>query len=256
MSLYIYSYNPGSEGAKLLKEALQISKIKNEKSKFIGNPKKTVINWGSTELPLEVRKCRVINQPSIVQLASNKLSFFRHVGRVNNNIIPPWTIDPKQAIEWVTAGYEVCARTVLNGHSAKGLVVMEKNNPKSFGTAPLYTQYIPKKEEYRVHIVRGDVVDLQRKVLRKEKAESGEPINWKIRNLDNGFIYQKNDIHPSDSVFNVALEVMKILGLDFGAVDVVCHSKNQTAYVLEINTAPGITGTTVDNYANAFRRLK
>ena len=43
--------------------------------------------------------------------------------------------------------------------------------------------------------------------------------------------------------------------VDFGAVDVVWNQQNGQAYVLEINTAPGLAGQTITSYANAFRRF-
>ena len=44
-------------------------------------------------------------------------------------------------------------------------------------------------------------------------------------------------------------------GLTFGAIDVIWNEHQQKAFVLEINTAPGIEGTTVEKYAAKFRNL-
>jgi D-alanine-D-alanine ligase-like ATP-grasp enzyme len=41
--------------------------------------------------------------------------------------------------------------------------------------------------------------------------------------------------------------------LDFGAVDVIWNEKQQRAYVLEVNTAPGLEGQTVDDYARGIK---
>jgi glutathione synthase/RimK-type ligase-like ATP-grasp enzyme len=43
-------------------------------------------------------------------------------------------------------------------------------------------------------------------------------------------------------------------GLDFGAVDVIWNERQQRAYVLEINSAPGLEGTTIDDYVRYFGR--
>lgn len=247
--MFIYAWNKYSEGASELAEALGAKKIKHENSKFKGSPNKVVINWGSSKLPDEVMKCKVINHPSKVILCSDKLQFFK---RVSAEIVPEWTEDMEVALSWVANGYIACARTVLNGHSAEGLVLMEKGKPEGFVKAPLYTRYVPKKDEFRVHVVNGQVADVQRKVLKKEKAESGDDINWKIRNLDNGFIYQREGIEVPQAVREIAIRAVKEVGLDFGAVDVVVDVKTQKPYVLEVNTAPGITGTTVKNYVEAF----
>lgn len=45
---------------------------------------------------------------------------------------------------------------------------------------------------------------------------------------------------------------VKACGLDFGAVDIIWNNHYQKAYVLEINTAPGLEGSSVDNYRKAF----
>jgi D-alanine-D-alanine ligase-like ATP-grasp enzyme len=43
--------------------------------------------------------------------------------------------------------------------------------------------------------------------------------------------------------------------LDFGAIDIIYNESRDQAYVLEVNTAPGLTGQTIQSYADAFRHL-
>jgi D-alanine-D-alanine ligase-like ATP-grasp enzyme len=45
------------------------------------------------------------------------------------------------------------------------------------------------------------------------------------------------------------------LGLDFGAADVLFNARRNQAYVLEVNTAPGLEGQTVNDYAEAFKEM-
>ena len=254
MSLLVYSFNPYSEGALALKEALLIKRIKSEKSKFKGHPRKTVINWGSSDLSDEINKCNVLNYSDCVSEAVNKLLFFRKMAPYD--LTPAFTEDFQTATEWCAKGDFVVARTILTGHSGRGIVIMHRDKPNEFVKAPLYTKYIKKMEEYRIHIAFNEVIDMQKKVLSKEKAEGKEEINWKIRNLENGFIFQRENINPPECVKEVALKALLISELAFGAVDVVYNQKEDRAYVLEINTAPGLQGTTIENYANAFRRFK
>ena len=258
--MFIFMWNANSEGASLLKEQLGLKGIRHKNSKFVGSPRKTVINWGASELPPEVEKCRVINPSKIVRRASNKLYFFEDMmkDKVGAEIIPQITTDFKEATDWVAKGETVCARTMLRGHSAHGLVIMTKDKPESFTRAPLYTLYIKKSEEYRVHVMNGEVIDVQRKVLPKAKAQEladkGEKPNWFVRNHDNGFIYQRENIKPAPHILTAALETLRIIGLDFGAVDVIMNNKRNKSYVLEVNTAPGMEGQTVTNYAAGFRK--
>lgn len=254
--MYLYSWNPNSEGAKLLAEQMNIRKIRHEKSTFKGSPKKTVINWGSGKLPPEVLLCNVLNSTAGVNRVSDKLKFFNTAaGKCS---IPDFTTDIATAIRWISEGNTVCARTVLNGHSAEGLVILDKKSKGSdIIEAPLYTKYIPKKDEYRVHVVHGEVIDIQRKALRPEFLEETgrENVNYRIRNLDNGFIYVRNNVNPPVSVTEEAIKGITASGLDFGACDLVFNEKKNQAYLLEINSAPGVQGLTVEAYSRAFQNL-
>lgn len=249
---HIFSYNPNSEGAILLSQEMNLKRIRHEKSRYKGNPKKLVINWGSSNLPEEVGKSKIINEPKAVGVCTNKLNFFRALKGSEN--IPPWTDDQKVAMKWVTEGSTVCARQVLQGHSAEGLVIMKLDDPSSYVKAPLYTKYIPKAEEFRVHIVNGAITDVQRKALRSTWREEneGKTPNFHVRNLANGFVYVRGGFTAPDVVLGCAVSVMKEIGLDFGAVDVIYNQRYNKGYALEINTAPGIEGTSVKNYAAAF----
>lgn len=245
----IYPHNENSAGASALAKALEIRRIRHDNSTFRGAPGKLVINWGASELPEEILKCRVLNNPDAVRESSDKLSFFRKMeGKVR---IPEFTTDPETAKQWVREGNTVVARTMLRASSGRGLFLMSSEKPNSFRQAPLYTKYIKKKDEYRVHFCSGKIIDIQRKALQPNL--SPELVNWQIRNLDNGFIFVRNNVELPKDAREQAEKVIEHGGLDFGAIDLIFNEKEAKAYVLEVNTAPGLVGTTVENYANAFR---
>ena len=132
------------------------------------------------------------------------------------------------------------------------------------GLAYAYRDRRKKKSEFRIHVFKRNgeyvVIDRQQKTLRTTHPTTGEPIdktkvNFMIRNHRNGFIFQRNDIKVPADVEVQALKAMKVTGLDFGAVDVIWNEHEGRAYVLEINTAPGLEGTTLDNYIAEFRNL-
>lgn len=247
----IFPYKLGSESAKLLAEALGIKRIKKEGSKFRGNARKLVINWGNSVLPEEIAKCQIINAPVAVSKAANKLTFFKAMAEAGVSV-PPFTESPEAVAEALKEGKIVVARTILNGNSGAGIVLLEGD--AEIVKAPLYTEYVPKKEEYRIHVFRGEVVDVQRKARRKD-VEDGL-VNWKIRNLAGGFIFARNaigDVHKD--VLEQATKAVEAIGLDFGAVDVIFNDKQKKAYVLEVNTAPGLSGTTLEGYVQRFKEL-
>lgn len=248
--IILMPYKNGSKSVRELKIAGNGVEIKREGSKFVGRRGKKVVNWGCTHLPDEVARCTVLNSPEAVALAANKLHFFNAVKDRVSHV--PFTDDVNVAEEWVRNGKTVVARTVLNGHSGQGIVLCDA---LPLPAAPLYTLYVPKKQEYRVHVIDGKVVDVQRKARRREVPD--ENVNWKIRNLDGGFIYARDfneDDLPEDIKRN-ALATIKKLGLDFGAVDMIHNEKEGKSYVLEVNTAPGLQGQTLEAYVNAFKEL-
>lgn len=248
MQPMIYPYNSASESARDLGKALGIKRISHNNSRFVGQPDRVVINWGASKLPEEVSKCLILNRPEAVAIASNKLDFFRRM-RGHTQIVP-FTTSERNVEDWIAMGCEVVARTVLNGHSGEGIVLF--SNMDDFVEAPLYTMYIPKKHEFRIHVFRGEVVDAQRKARRRDVPD--DQINWKIRNHDNGFVFARNEefVVP-ECVHKQAIRAVTRCGLDFGAVDVIYNQKEETAYVLEVNTAPGLSGETLAGYT---RRLE
>jgi len=245
MSVKIYPYKQGSRGAKALADGMGIRVLKQEGSTWKPTAKSAVINWGASTLPARFDNCLVLNKPDAVVAATDKLRLFRDVD--DTSLMPRWSASREDAVGWAREGHKVMCRTVLNGHSGRGIVVSRTED--ELVDAPLYVQYVKKKEEFRVHIMHGEVFDVQRKARRLEVEEP----NWDIRNHDNGFIYARNDIQVPKKVTGVAVKVFKKTDLDFGAVDVIFNTKQDLALVLEINTAPGLTGTTVDNYVATFK---
>lgn len=258
--MYIYPYRSGSRSALALGEALGARLIRHERSRFVGGGGKTVVNWGASEVSAQVGRCRVLNPPDRVRVAGNKLLTFGTLSPARVSI-PQFTQHREEAINWIEGGTTVVARRVLTGHSGQGVVILQRGD--DFVEAPLYTKYIPKDREYRLHIVKNRqgeyvVVDVQRKVKDPER----EVTDWKVRSHDNGFIFIRTSedgrsyreaVEPQ--VRDQALLAMRSLNLDFGAVDMIWNRKAGCAYCLEINSAPGITGETINTYENALRGL-
>lgn len=258
--MYIYSHNNGSQGAKALAEALGIKRIKHERSRFRGSPDKVVINWGSSALPPHVQGCTVKNEPHRVGVATDKLKFFELLkGKVN---IPPFTDSMDEAREWIRDGHVVVCRTILRGSGGAGIVIAEDET--QLVKAPLYTKYIKKQEEYRLHIgakfdgAADDALDKYTvfDIQQKARKLDGDPKDWRIRNLENGFIYKRQDVKVKQSGINQACDAMNMTGLTFGAIDLIYNAYQDKYYVLEVNTAPGLEGTTLESYKNFLEKFK
>lgn len=162
--------------------------------------------------------------------------------------IPEYTTDYQTACDWVTAGKVVLNRTQLNGHSGAGIVVAARVEDVVVG-CPLYVVYRKKKREYRVHVAFGKVIDVQQKMKRRDY--DGD-VDYAVRNHHTGWIYARENVETSVTMEALAIRAVCLLGLDFGAVDIIYNERDDAFVVLEVNTAPGLEGATIEKYTAAF----
>lgn len=251
--MYIYPYKAGSRSVTALRDALGARIIRLKNSQYRGSEDKLVINWGNSEGTEELEKSNVKNKPSAVKIASNKLKFFQ---KVNEQVrVPFFTTDFNEAkSEIMDKGSAVVVREKLTGHSGEGIVILKDEEDwegYNHSLAKLYVKYISKFDEYRIHVNDGEVIDIQRKALRLDLDRS--QIDWQVRSHANGFIFARNeDKKPPQDVLDQSIAAVLHCDLDFGAVDVVWNKYHGQAFVLEVNTAPGLEGETVDTYVRAF----
>lgn len=252
MLTYIYPYKGASRSAKALAEASKSRRIKHVGSRFVNTPNKMVINWGSSTMPDKVAEGgHVLNNHLAVRRAGNKLNAFRRM-EAQGVSVPQYTDDRDTASYWVRHGHIVVCRKKLNGYGGDGIVIA--TTEQELVAAPLYTMYTKKKSEWRVHIFRDEIIMLQRKARRLDVPD--EDVNWQVRNHANGFIFEHMEVNPPVQVVDEATKATSALALDFGAVDVIFNEHDERAYVLEVNCAPGLEGTTLDRYAGAIERAK
>lgn len=248
MVMKIYSYNNG-DGSKLLADAMGIKRIKHNRSLYRPKHGDIVINWGCTALPDKYNVACVWNLSRAIQNVVNKRTFFElyqpHDEFKFN--VPQAFFNREDAHAYMVQnpGTVIVARTVLSGHEGRGIILVD--NPADLPVCHLYTVYVKKKAEYRVHVAFGKAIDVVQK-----KRRQGSEGDHRIRNTANGYVFARNNINVPDSVLSSAIDSVAFYSLDFGAVDIIWNEAQQKAYVLEINTAPGIEGTTVTKYAEAF----
>lgn len=248
---YLYCDRPTDGGIALIR-ALKGKRIKAEGSRFRPKRNRIVINWGSTHV---TPHWKVVNSPDAIEKCANKHMFFISMNHLNK-FLPPFTSDIRTAKEWIKNGKMAVGRAVLNGHSGQGIRLNDgKNFLDNLEGCPLYTQYIPKDEEYRVHCLKEPAGPyafyVQKKVKRKDFAGK---VKQTVRNHENGYTYQHNNVALPIPVSQAVCEIFAASGLDFGAVDVIYCKATNKAYVLEINTAPGLEGHSVEVYAAAFQK--
>lgn len=257
-SVKLYPYKLGSESAKELANVLNVKRVKPD-GNYVPKIGHTVINWGNSSNPEWIdtaarRSVRILNKPSAVKVASNKLSALNTLRAAGINV-PEYTTSMAVADRWLDDGATVVERHVLNGNSAQGVRIVNLDDPdmpSDISAAPLYTKFIPKSREFRIHVFRGKVIDY---VEKKKMSSDRRPENFNKYVCSNelGWVFCRGDVRDIPEVRQIAINAVSALGLDFGAVDVVYWEG--TPYVLEVNTAPGIMGTTLNRYVNTFREF-
>lgn len=241
----ILPYKAGSAGAKTLAQGLDGLRLKKTNSKFTPRQGDILINWGSQDLPSRIADADILNHPSKIRRASNKLAYYRHLA-TDEGVTPKYW---ESMADIPAEEFPIVCRTVLDGHSGAGIVIAE--TPNDIVDAPLYVKYIKKDQEYRLHVAGGSIISSQRKA--RSHAVPDDEVNWQVRNHANGFIFARNGFTVPDAVSDVAIRAVTALELDFGAVDVVYSTRQNQAFAIEVNTAPGIEGTTLTDYVNYFK---
>ena len=256
---YLLSYRKGSKSINALAKGLGCWRINVHKNTFIHRKYRLVINWGNNSVE-KIHTTLIPGSPSLncgitngqlnVVSATNKLGFFNSMKEAMPDCIPEYTESREEAKAWVSDGDTVVVRKLLNASSGKGIQIAD--SCEEVVPAPLYVKYIKKQDEYRVHVFAGEVIDVQRKMRSTDVAD--EDVNWQVRNHDNGFIFGRDGIEPPAGIEEMCKKCITSLGLDIGAVDVIYNKKADKMYILEVNTAPGLTGTTLEKYAAAISK--
>jgi glutathione synthase/RimK-type ligase-like ATP-grasp enzyme len=244
-----------------LKEVLE-HKIKvinkgNKISKVTPRPTDLVINWGNSKFnsweQLETSQAIIINNPAAVEKACNKINALTTFDKNGIHTVA-YTTTKTVAETWFKQGNIIIARHLIKGNSGKGIVICKPEETKELPDAPLYTVYKKKRYEYRVHVFNGEIIDVTQKKINKDKINKNNPNLGMIRNIDDGWVFCHNDIVPIKAGTKLLCkEAVDALGLTFGAVDLIYNEHEDKYYVLEVNTAPGLSNTkTLEAYQQAI----
>lgn len=249
-TIYLTPYKQYSNSCKELQQHLQLLGYKVFRTqKEITNPNALIINWGNQHY-LDTD----LNPGWYVYNAIDKRLTFMILKTYEIPSIEYTTIK-ENALKWYESGKLVVARHIFNGSKGKGITLHSNENSdlnpffSPLPDVPLYTLYKKKSKEFRVYVFKDEVIDVLEK--RKRKNFLGE-INTYIRSYKNGWVFCRNNIEEPDDLRELAINTIKALNLDFGGVDIIWNKKENKCYVLEVNTAPGITNTSCKSFAFAI----
>lgn len=158
----------------------------------------------------------------------------------------PFTTDKAVVCQLLAEGATVVARTLTKASEGKGIVLLESG--EDVVSAPVYTKYLKKKREFRVHVYQETVVSVLEK-RRKKGAYNGES---KIRNTANGYVFCRENVTEPEGIRELALKASKVTDSHFKGVDIGYNEKLNQLFVIEVNSAPGMEGSTINDYVKVI----
>jgi len=197
------------------------------------------VSWGYHNPKQHWGPVQWVNRPSAVEGSRNKVDTFNCLQKAGVSHVP-YTTSTATAIAWQADGFTVFARTAT-GQAGSGIQIVLPQDPLPL--APLYTQYVKKKKEFRVHVFNGKAIFIQEK--RKKNGAEADPL---IRSHKRGWVFCIKDIVEPDGLRELGVAAVRACGLDFGAVDIIYNEHYNKLYVLEINSAPGIEASSLNAY--------
>ena len=211
-----------------------------------------VIDWGYSkpanwDVKAREKASLFLNRPEYILNAVDKLAAYELLKECGVRTIS--FARSKAVVEkWLNNGHKVIGRKTLTGKKAEGAVLIE--SLADVVDCPLYTKFVPSTNEFRVYVMGGDVFDVIEKRRKQGTNDSGA-----IKSEDNGWVFCRQHVSLPTQCAGLAVMAVKALGLDFGGVDVLWDAEKGRATILEVNTAPGIFGSGVGKFAEAFIQL-
>lgn len=263
----LYLYRPGSY-ARRIAERLNVTVIGATGQRVErDNQFSPSVNWGCG--PEIARRLGFINTAmnGDISTAVSKWRTFEAFDRAripHPEVTKDATTPDASGTPFYARGQYLGRRDGLSGGA--GIVVYPAGRRPYYGSHSFYSMVIPKRNEFRIHVLNGRVITEQIKYMMRGSKST------LIRSYDNGARYSPKSLeHEMTSAAahlarEIAIDAVKACGLAFGAVDMI-YSKDEKLYVLEVNTAPGVTPgqdelpprwdmpRTFEAYVEAFRKL-
>jgi hypothetical protein len=260
-NIVVYPYKATSESALRLVRNLeaildQEVLLLHLHSKHKVLPTDFIVGWGAGNVPdwlppgTKHKFLGYLNgYKDICNSVDKRISFKNFVD--NGVPIPEYTIKTAEANEWLANGEVVLSRMEVEGMRGAGIEINHPDVVDEVWNAPLYTKFIRKEREIRLHVFNGKVIFGQEKTLKKKSSV--------IKNLvlrDNSswtfeWLGPRDRAALGPTVSAAAVKAIEANGLDFGAIDIL-FDKNKRAYVLETNTCPELGSDGAALYARGI----
>jgi len=229
MNDYLLLRNSTCLTGKLLAKQLGIKHYFNPRS----NP--PLIRWGNSSGYYD-EDTEYNNREDII-VASHKVNMFN----VLNNVIPlleyKRNSPPKK--------YPVFVRTLLQSSKGRGIIIC--NNEEEFYPYSnyYYTEYEPFTREFRVHVIKGNIVKVMEKVSDNTIKTSDTST---YRRIDS------NKLHDGKLLFTSVEKLYSTFPIGFCGID-FGYSPEKGFVFIECNSAPSLNSLTLELYATTLKDL-
>ncbi len=210
----------------------------------------SIINWGNHIFSNDAYFSA--NIPSAIALASDKARsriFLQEVG-VSVPVTVTWG-NPQE----LQPNYPLIARTAQH-HGGNNFYVLNdaseinnlvKEHPEIRGG--YFSEVFEKDTEFRVHCAHGRILMVQEKPLVEGELRANQAVNH-----EKWTVLKWGEINPKIAL--ESLKAIEALGLDYGAVDIMYNSADNSCAICEVNTSPSInTDYSSGKYAKYFSWL-
>jgi hypothetical protein len=204
------------ESAKYLADELGCPRFNPYKTEIDTDKFDIVFNFGCSK---NLTYKKVINKPSSVSLCNNKIETYKKLQEAGIPTVSYVTEDKAIPKSW---SWVVC-REKVNSRNCEGVLITKPDEITK--GLPLYTKYIPHKDEYRIVVFMGKVV---------ARYKRGEVVGG-FRNL---ILMHKQGFSEVDKACVLAC---KALDIDYAGLDVLWNETYQKYYILEANSGGVLT---------------
>lgn len=220
----------GGLTAKKLAELCQCKATKE----YISRRNHFIINYGRDYREADLNKNVIFNKLEVLNILKEANILVPRIFNKGDEI-------PEEAFPLLARRkYHSQGRDIIYIHNREQLENELEDNMYDY-----LVEYIPKKSEYRVHVLGDEIIAN----VKFNEDGLGDPI---IRNHRNKYKMITYEGEHKENLEILARKVMDVLQYDFGAIDII--RRGNKLYVLEINSAPGLEDRKLNQYAEYFKK--
>ena len=253
MRVFMKGTSRVSNGMRDLARAMGVRRIHRTNSRYVPRSTDVLINWGQSGEDYD-NVPTWINKPSAVGIATRKRTCF-DMWALSGIPTVSTTGDKLLAANWAMEDGSVMHRSLNCGSQGRGISIHETHETLPDGGFFCRLFGNEENREFRVHVMGGEAIDITQKRRRSRKNGYEGVIDPTVRSSSNGWVFCRSRVECPESLEADAIKAVQALGLDFGAVDCAVNDGTGERCIYEVNTAPGVEGTTHIIYTERLKRL-